>query len=81
MRGKFYREIIIQDINHIKSFNVYILQYRGGSSYKKLSVSILKEVSKTTQRLKLSITSLYLPIIKVFDTAIEVINVPVSLTN
>ena len=47
----------------------------------RLSVSILKEVSKTTLRLKLSITSLYLPIIKVFDTAIEVINVPVSLTN
>ena len=47
----------------------------------RLSVLILKEVSKATQRLKLSITSLYLPIIKVFDTAIEVINVPVSLTN
>lgn len=47
----------------------------------RLSVLILKEVSKATQRLKLSITSLYLPIIKVFDTAIEVINIPVSLTN
>ena len=47
----------------------------------RLSVLVLKEVSKAMQRLKLSITSLYLPIIKVFDTAIEVINVPVSLTN
>ena len=47
----------------------------------RLSVLVLKEVSKATQRLKLSINSLYLPIIKVFDTAVEVINVPVSLTN